>query len=1235
MKINQGIVTLALLSFFLSFHHGLLAQPRMQFIHNSPDDSLETIIVNITAANGQILNDPIEYLWGTSFLSLAPGIVTISVSSYPGGDSLYTQTFTLAGSDTMITILNGIYDTATYPNIGTLHIDLVDGRKISSNSNKNDILVQNGSPDAPALTFKTTLGTQDTLGVNLPFRDFGPSYMLLDTNDSLIKVYDPTLIGLNRTYIFPSQYWGVVGQAGIIFASGFVDPIFTDSDPDFHLYYASNMNGFAQPLIELRNDAPIWRQDRYSTKMWFGEVDTFDCATYPHYWEFYDTNGTGPLNSTNQCNPVYRFPYIGRFPFSVTVNGQTYSDTTEVQCPVDRPDFVLEQDTQGYVTIEIHSTWDSLLNASYGPVLYTVKIGIDSVGPYPIDSFPRRMGPFPISCDPWEVAIESESTCGGTFFDRFQAMFGYVKDKPLRGQNCICSPGHTPIEWSRPNYQFLGDANQVNHVEDVLDNLPLNEDRDVLVYYFVPRNLSHSQVKDVIMAIYPRNGNGNVFDGWDRFSMYLTVASFRNANSSHITDFANCPYVVFVASDEPVLANDNFASNEYLKSKQILELLGLAGGNNSISDDVGYGNGVGLGIIGAGRANHFAFTNLPDKDCPQPVSGECRQYKNYATFVNSTFREDCKWDCNYDDVMGGGTAKASLLTTQLTGICPSAEYFFMDVVDDANSFKIRLSDVLEAFDWAIASKASCNPMSIVVCDFSMPTEANDVEAIAAMANIASSYGLAVFSGTGNIPEKLPAPGAAQQPITVASIVYENGKPLKMAGGQGEGDGFKTNDPLDLKPDLAGPCNAKGAHQPVDCNDHSINFNGSIVSPETPAFILAGMAALILQVNPFLNLEKLKWLFKTSAVSTGFDMIQDKQEGYGIIDPLEVINKLKRTPKCDLGFTYHYGKDTCVSHDSEDIFTELSNKYPGAPSIIQPQDLVHIRVAIRNFGANLYDPVDNPGTVSLRLHGFSNQTLHPYDIAYIEKPILYPIGPHVQNGYTDTIVMNFYYTALEAMDVFCAEASINAICDCEIENDIAKRNDYRICIDSTDFHNVWPLFGPNDSAEIISVVTETPANSGWRYESSFIRRIYAGSEYPIALFDTISIDSIIRVLGAKFCVTFFAVIDSDTVYNGGITYTICDTTAPVSTPALLPTDNIKIFPVPATQAVTIQVLPATSGPGTIEMFTLLGQMIERREVSWQNGITKDELFLLDDLPAGVYLFKIALNDRSTFKKFVKI
>ncbi len=1246
---NQGFATLALLGCLLLSLNGWAASGSLQFIHNSPDSTLDSIDVTIYAGGTTIFLDNFSYLTSTKFYLLGTGTIIISVASDtagPNGPTLFNRVFNLAAGDTIVAILNGIHDTFRYPGITTLHIDTIHGRASSSNPAKNDILVHSGAPDAPALNFTTALDTLYTLGTGLNFRDFGPAYVLLDTSDSLIKVWDSTMMGFNRTYMFPSQYWNVFGRAGLIFSSGFVNTDFTVADPDFHLYYVSDSGGAAIPLIEMRNDAPLWIPDKYSLRVWFGEVDTFACDSYTYFWTFYPINGTNPLDTLTGCHPIVPYPSIGSFPFTVTISRQgmipfTIHDTVEVPCPVAQPHFTFEQDALGYLTIENFSTVDSSWETLYTPVLYKVTIGSDTVGPYPIDSFPRRrVGPLPVKCDPWEVTITTESPCGGTASERFLAMKGYVKDTPLRAQHCICSPGHTPIEWSRPrpDYQFLADMNH-NQIDDALEPLNQTATYDVLVYYFVPETRRHQEVKAKLDGF-------NASPGYrDRFCEYLTVASFRDLSPAKITDLLTLkcdpippvdpnpqPFVAFIASDEPVSANSNFNGNfkQNLNTKQIMKLMGL----KNLSEVAKEGDGVGIGIIGSGRAYHYAFAQLMKRECPAPLFPPDHYFENYIDFTGPTLSSSCEWGSSiaYDEI-GDGAAKTSLLTTQnngtTSGICSLSEYFFLDVVNDGPK-TIRPSDILEAFDWAIKNKNSTKPMSIVICDFAMPTLSDDKEAISAMVNVASSYGLAVIAGTGTNPNGLCAPGAATQSITVASVVYSLVGPDEMASGQGHGQvqGSVMNDPLDLKPEISAICNAKGAGLKLfNFSFPQIpGFNYPIASPEVPAFVTAGLASLILVVNPYLNLEKLKLLLKKSAIQVLG--IPDYKQGYGIVDPSNVMDYLNKTPKCDLGFEEYYGLSDPKSHDSKDI------------NVTQNGSDIQIEVTITNFDNNPYFPGDDPGTVSIRLHAFSNKTDHAYDIVFIEKPI-----PSAMDAYdndignpNDTQVITFSYHPMDAAEVFCVEASINCICDCKIENDIAKRNDYRICVDSTrpTFDNVWQFFGPNDSAEIYSVVTETPPNSGLLYGSSFARRIYAGNEYPIALFDTISIDSTIQVPGAKFSVTFYAIIYGDTLYNGGVTYTICDTIA-TGTPEFLPppNENIKIVPVPATEKVTVRVEPGDKGIGSIELYSVLGQLIERREVNLQKGITKEEVFALDDLPAGMYLFRISLHGRASFKKFVKI
>ncbi len=495
------------------------------------------------------------------------------------------------------------------------------------------------------------------------------------------------------------------------------------------------------------------------------------------------------------CHPVYPYPDTGTYSVLLTIDGgTTYQTDVQVVCPQYKIQFEITQNGPDTICLHNQSMPDSTWLPGWLSTDWRWIIGSDTI----FDSIPcvRVTGD---SCDLVQLEFSATNGCGTTTTERMQIILGYVPDKPLRSQQWTCSPGHTPIEWSIPNNWGQRDTDQdgiENNLDQILDG---GGSSDILVYYYVPKARMHQDIRNAFENFQPPCSSATGI--FDRISKYITVASYRGVNQAFVNcllglSSCTCPTSIplpisLITSDNPMPANHNILGNpsNTLSGEDILMQLGF--GSTEISDFFGQGSGVGIGTIGAGREFHKAFGHLPNEVCPPNLSGIDHNYQHYTSFVNNYLRQDCHFGLDYRDIVGDATAKLSLLTSpnsgSSAGICPLSNFFFLDVADQQPGInienKVRKSDILEAFDWAISNKSSSVPLSILICDFSFDEDVDSNDAISAMVNIASSYGLAVFTSVGATPNGLGAPGNASQSITVGGAFFAVNGPVQPVADQ--------------------------------------------------------------------------------------------------------------------------------------------------------------------------------------------------------------------------------------------------------------------------------------------------------------------------------------------------------------------------------------------------------------------------------------------------------------------
>ncbi len=310
-----------LLLLFLSFatFTAFSQTARLQAIHNSPDPAADTVNVFV---NGAPFVPDLAFRNATPFVD-APAGTPLTISILPKGEvdtanAVFSTSVTLAANETYVIIASGVVDATTYPTLPPFSLEIFTGaREVAASSGDVDVLIQHGSPDAPAVLVNETSVPAGNLVPSIAFPDFIPDYadfVPLDYELDIRLVSDSSLVG---SYSAPLNTLGLTDSAIVVFASGFADP--SNPGPGFGLF-AALANGDVVQLPEttqrfarvqiIHNSADALAEE---VDIWLDTVKILPNFMYGDATPFLDVPAeqnvvisiTGP-NSNDTTGSVYR-----------------------------------------------------------------------------------------------------------------------------------------------------------------------------------------------------------------------------------------------------------------------------------------------------------------------------------------------------------------------------------------------------------------------------------------------------------------------------------------------------------------------------------------------------------------------------------------------------------------------------------------------------------------------------------------------------------------------------------------------------------------------------------------------------------------------------------------------------------------------------------------------------------------------------------------------------------------
>jgi hypothetical protein len=225
---------------------------RVQVIHNCADAVADEVDVYL---NGSLLLDDFAFRTATPFVDVTAGSpITLAIApknSTSVADSIYSLTTTLTANSTYVAVANGIVSTSGYNPVPDFELDIYAmGREAASNGSNTDLLVIHGSTDAPTVDVRSGI---ETLVDDIAYGDFSSGYLELPTADYTIRLTNTTGSQTVQTYSAPLSTLSLTGVAGVVVASGFLNPAANSNGPAFGLYVALPTGG---AMVALPTTAP-------------------------------------------------------------------------------------------------------------------------------------------------------------------------------------------------------------------------------------------------------------------------------------------------------------------------------------------------------------------------------------------------------------------------------------------------------------------------------------------------------------------------------------------------------------------------------------------------------------------------------------------------------------------------------------------------------------------------------------------------------------------------------------------------------------------------------------------------------------------------------------------------------------------------------------------------------------------------------------------------------------------
>jgi len=231
---------------------------KVQVIHNSADAAAATVDVWLTIGNNPstLLLDNFAFRTATSFVDLAAG-TPLKFGIAPSNSMMVTDTIanfdlTLTANEKYVVVANGIVSPTGYNPAPAFNLEVFAGAlETGSNASNTDLLVFHGSTDAPTVDVVEVGAGAGLLVDNLAYATY-QGYLSVPTADYALQIRTAEGNSTVVQYSAPLSTLNLQGAAGVVVASGFLDPSQNSNGAAFGLYVALPSGG---PLVALPTQA--------------------------------------------------------------------------------------------------------------------------------------------------------------------------------------------------------------------------------------------------------------------------------------------------------------------------------------------------------------------------------------------------------------------------------------------------------------------------------------------------------------------------------------------------------------------------------------------------------------------------------------------------------------------------------------------------------------------------------------------------------------------------------------------------------------------------------------------------------------------------------------------------------------------------------------------------------------------------------------------------------------------
>jgi hypothetical protein len=221
----------------------------VQIVHNSPDTSLRVADILV---NGQPFLNNVPFRTATQFVTLK-GNIPYTIGIKPGNTNEAPREFTvtLENDKRYVVTATGLWNPAIYAGVGAtdfLSLNVIEPGLATGTAGTFTTAIQHGSPDAP--TVDITAGIPAAVAVqDLAYKASTP-YLPLPVGDYLIGITPA-----NDNSAVVAEYYADLnalnGQAGVVFASGFLSVANSFANAPFGLWVALPSGGPLVPLAQV------------------------------------------------------------------------------------------------------------------------------------------------------------------------------------------------------------------------------------------------------------------------------------------------------------------------------------------------------------------------------------------------------------------------------------------------------------------------------------------------------------------------------------------------------------------------------------------------------------------------------------------------------------------------------------------------------------------------------------------------------------------------------------------------------------------------------------------------------------------------------------------------------------------------------------------------------------------------------------------------------------------------